>query len=130
MMNFNPHVHSVVPEGVFLQTGEFVGLPDAPMHRAEELWRERVFALLLDEHKIDEATAGSMRTWPHSGFSVDFSVRIEAHDQAAMSRLVGYISHCPISLARMITRPLRARLCTGPRMPGAGHSLSPVNRPL
>ena len=69
MMNFNPHVHSVVAEGVFLETGEFVALPDAQMHRAEEFWRERVFALLLDSHKIDEATAGSMRTWPHSGFT-------------------------------------------------------------
>ncbi|MBD3314860.1 MAG: hypothetical protein GF344_03675 [Chitinivibrionales bacterium] len=39
-----------------------------------------------------------------SGFSVDTSVRIEANDQAALSRLVGYISRCPISLARMITR--------------------------
>lgn len=45
-----------------------------------------------------------MRTWPHSGFSVDTSVRIESNDQAAMARLVGYIARCPISLARMITR--------------------------
>ena len=88
LLNFNPHVHSVVPEGVFLETGEFVGLPDAQMHRAEEFWRERVFALLLDSHKIDEATAGSMRTWAYSGYSVDISVRIEANDRAAMSRLV------------------------------------------
>lgn len=104
LLNFNPHVHSVVPEGVFLHTGEFVALPEAQMHRAEEFWRERVFRLLLDEHKIDEATAGSMRTWPHSGFSVDASVRIEANHQAAMSRLVGYIARGPVSLARMITR--------------------------
>jgi hypothetical protein len=45
-----------------------------------------------------------MKGWRHSGFSVDTSVRIEANDQAGMSRLVGYISRCPISLARMITR--------------------------
>jgi hypothetical protein len=31
-------------------------------------------------------------------------VRIEANDKAAMSRLVGYISRSPLSLARMITR--------------------------
>ncbi|MBD3316788.1 MAG: hypothetical protein GF344_13455 [Chitinivibrionales bacterium] len=28
----------------------------------------------------------------------------DADDQAAMARLVGYISRCPISLERMITR--------------------------
>jgi predicted secreted protein len=69
--------------------GEFGALRQVSMQRAEELWRERVFALLLDSHKIDEATAGSMRAWKHSGFSVDTSVRIGAHDQAGMARLVG-----------------------------------------
>jgi hypothetical protein len=29
MMNFNPHVHSLVAEGVFLHTGEYVSVPDA-----------------------------------------------------------------------------------------------------
>ncbi|MBD3239244.1 MAG: hypothetical protein GF331_01560 [Chitinivibrionales bacterium] len=52
--------------------------------RTEELWRERLFALLLDAHKMDEATAASMRAWKHSGFSVDASLRVEANDQAAM----------------------------------------------
>ena len=104
MINFNPHAHCVVPEGVFRDDGTFVPLPDAQTHKAEELWRERVFGLLLDAHKIDESTVGSMREWEHSGFSVDTSVRIEAGDQAAMSRLVGYIARSPLSLSRMVTR--------------------------
>ena len=74
-------------------------LPDAQLRKAEEFWRERVFRLLIDAHKIDEATAGSMREWQHSGFSVDTSVRIEANDQAAMSRLVGYISRPSVPFA-------------------------------
>ncbi|MBD3243516.1 MAG: hypothetical protein GF331_23195 [Chitinivibrionales bacterium] len=91
LLNWQPHAHCLVPEGVFLDTGEFVPLPDAQLRKAEEFWRERVFRLLLDSHKIDEVTAGSMREWEHSGFSVDTSVRIEANDQAAMPRLVGDI---------------------------------------
>ena len=63
-----------------------------------------MFALLLDTHKIDENTVGSMKGWRHSGFSVDTSVRIEGGDQAGMSRLVGYISRSPLSLARMVAR--------------------------
>jgi hypothetical protein len=43
-----------------------------------------VFALLIDEHKISEEIAGSLRAWKHSGFSVDNSVRIEAGDKAGM----------------------------------------------
>lgn len=35
LLSSNPHVHSEVAEGVSLETGEFVGLPDAQVHRAK-----------------------------------------------------------------------------------------------
>lgn len=104
LMNWHPHIHAVVADGVFDESGRFVALPDAQKHRADEFWQDRVFALLLDTHKLDESTVGSMKAWRHSGFGVDTSVRIAANDQAGMSRLVGYISRCPLSLARMVTR--------------------------
>ena len=62
---------------------------------------ERVFDLLLSEEKIDEEVVRSMRGWPHSGFSIDNSVRITADDTEGMQRLVSNISCCPFSLARM-----------------------------
>jgi hypothetical protein len=80
-----------------------VPIPDIWKHRAAEFWQERVFNLLLDEHKITEEIAGNMRGWKHSGFSVDNSVRVEGGDHAGMQRLVEYISRCPFSLARMIS---------------------------
>jgi hypothetical protein len=104
MMNWHPHIHAVAAEGVFTESAKFVAIPDVRTYRAERFWQERVFALLLDCHKLDEQTVGSMRAWKHSGFSVDTSVRIAAGDQAGMSRLTGYITRCPLSLARMITR--------------------------
>jgi len=61
-----------------------------------------VFRLLLDEMKINETVAASMRGWKHSGFSVDNSVRIEGGDHTGMPRLVEYIARCPFSLARMV----------------------------
>jgi len=104
LLNWHPHVHGVVAEGLFSASGEFMHIPDIFTQRAVEFWQERVFALLLDTHKIDENTVGSMKGWRHSGFSVDTSVRIEGGDQAGMSRLVGYISRSPLSLARMVAR--------------------------
>ena len=103
LINWNSHVHGIVPEGVFTESGHFVHIPDFFMHRAEEFWQERVFSLLLDEHKINEEIAASMRGWKHSGFSVDASVRIEAGDKAGMQRLIQYVSRCPFSLARMVS---------------------------
>jgi hypothetical protein len=69
-------------------------------------WRcrqDRVFALLLDSHKINNEIAASIRGWKHSGFSVDNSVRIERGDKAGMQRLIEYVARCPFSLSRMVS---------------------------
>ncbi|MCY2995272.1 MAG: transposase [Planctomycetota bacterium] len=44
----------------------------------------------------------NMRTWPHSGFSVDQSVFLPAGDGAGIERLVGYMTRCPFSLSRLV----------------------------
>ena len=89
---WHSHVHAIVPEGVFTESGDFVHIPDiwrrfevpgGGKHRAEEFWQERVFYLLLAEHKTNDEITGNMRSWKHSpssavallrrveGFSVD-----------------------------------------------------------
>ena len=44
----------------------------------------------------------NIRSWKHSGFSVDQSVRLEAGDQEGVQRLIQYFLRCPFSQARMI----------------------------
>jgi hypothetical protein len=70
--------------------------------RAVEIWKEKVFALLLEEGRIDLEVVAMINSWRHTGFSVDNSVRIEAGDEAGMQRRIEYISRCPFSLARMV----------------------------
>lgn len=103
LVHWHPHVHSIVPEGIFTENGHFVHIPDVWKHKADKIFADRVFAFLLTEHKINEETAGSMRSWKHSGFSVDNSVRIAKGDKAGMQRLVQYIARCPFSLTRMVS---------------------------
>lgn len=43
-----------------------------------------------------------MRTWQHSGFSVDQSVFLPAGDQPGIERLVRYMTRCPFSLSRLV----------------------------
>ncbi len=43
-----------------------------------------------------------MRSWKHSGFSVDKSVLIKADDRDALERLVQYFARCPFSLDRIL----------------------------
>jgi hypothetical protein len=103
LIHWHSHIHAIVPEGVFTENGHFVHIPDIWRHRAAEFWQERVFGLLLDEMKISDAVAASMRGWRHSGFSVDNSVRIEGADHTGMQRMIEYIARCPFSLGRMVS---------------------------
>ncbi len=103
LVHWHPHVHPIVPEGIFTENGHFVHIPDIWKHKAEKIFAQRVFDFLLAEHKINDEIVGDMRSWKHSGFSVDNSVRIERGDKAGMQRLVQYIARCPFSLTRMVS---------------------------
>jgi len=103
LIHWHAHIHAIVPEGVFTESGFFVHIPNIWQYRAAEIWQEHVFDLLLDECKITPDVAASMRGWKHSGFSVDTSVRIDGGDHGGMQHLVEYIARCPFSLARMIS---------------------------
>jgi len=102
LMGWHSHIHAIVSEGLFKRDGFFIRITRVDMERCAEMWRERVFDLLLREEKIDEEVVRTMRGWPHSGFSIDSSVRITADDTEGMQRLISYISRCPFSLVRMI----------------------------
>jgi hypothetical protein len=52
--------------------------------------------LLLAEGKITEEVVQNIRSWKHSGFSVDQSVRLEAGDQEGVQRLIQYFLRCPL----------------------------------
>jgi hypothetical protein len=103
LIHWNVHIHAILAEGVFTESGHFVSIPDIDTNRVEMLWRDRVFSLLLNENKINEEIIANMRTWRFSGFSVDNSVRIERGDTAGMQRLIEYIARCPFSLNRMVS---------------------------
>ena len=102
LINFHPHIHGLAPEGVLTESGYFVHIPYVCRLRAVEIWQEKVFELLINEGRIDLEVVAMIRSWRHTGFSVDNSVRIEAGDEAGMQRLIEYISRCPFSLTRMV----------------------------
>ena len=67
-------------------------------HAVADRWVENqtnnfgdLFKLLLDEGTITQEVVGQMRSWRHSGFSVDKSVALAAGDTAGLERLA--VSH-------------------------------------
>ena len=89
-------------DGAFAPDGTFVALPGLESEPFEKLWQRKVFELLLKRGKIDESLVTQMLSWQHSGFGVNFAVRLGAHDLAGRERLAQYMLRCPFSLDRMI----------------------------
>lgn len=52
--------------------------------------------------EIEPEVVENMRSWPHSGFSIDQSVFLPAGDAAGIERLVQYMTRCPFSLSRLV----------------------------
>jgi hypothetical protein len=102
LLHWHPHVHVLLTCGAFTTAGEFLELPELDLERLQTAWQEAVFALYLAEGKIEPEVIENMRTWPHSGFSVDQSVYLPAGDRAGIERLVGYMTRCPFSLSRLV----------------------------
>lgn len=71
LLHRHPHIHSLVTCGGFTPQGDFLEVPEFDIQRPHAAWREAVFALYLAEGKIEPEVVENMRTWSHSGFSVD-----------------------------------------------------------
>ena len=102
LLHWHPHIHVLITCGAWTPEGEFLELPEFDMERLLVAWQNAVFELYLAEEKIEPAVVENMRTWPHSGFSVDQSVYLPAGDQAGIERLVQYMTRCPFSLSRLV----------------------------
>ena len=77
-------------------------LPKGSTELLLKTWQTRVFKFLVAADKIDQSTEDQMRSWPHSGFSVDDSVCLAPGDTFGLERLAQYILRCPFSLARVV----------------------------
>ena len=88
--------------GAFTPEGEFLELPEFDMDSLLAAWQDTVFSLYLSEGKIEPEVVENMRSWEHSGFSVDQSVLLSAEDQEGIQRLVQYMVRCPFSLSRLV----------------------------
>ena len=108
-LNAHYHYHCCVLDGVFVAEGEAVvrfieaAPPDEAALEALQLRvRRRVLrsferAGLLEPHEVE-----AMLGWEAGGgFSVDASVRIEAHDRAGLERLIRYCARPSLALERL-----------------------------
>lgn len=67
----------------------------------EELFRHRVFKMLMKKGLLSEERVRLLRSWEDSGFNVNAAVRIDADDATGRENLVSYLIRAPFSMNKI-----------------------------
>jgi len=69
-LNYNPHLHGLVADGVFLPDGSFKPFEQLPLGAVTAQFCDRVLAELHKRELISDANVGQILSQKHTGFSV------------------------------------------------------------
>lgn len=101
LVNFHPHLHALVTDGVFSPAGWFFAFPRIDLDALERLFRHRVLEMLLRERRIDDTVIRKLLGWRHSGFSLHNDVRIGVHDADGRRAVSEYVLRSPFSQEKL-----------------------------
>ena len=99
LLNFHPHIHLLITDGVFYPDGTFDRFPSFDVSLIERLFRAELLRVLLGKDLICQDIVDNLLSWRHSGFSVHGDVK--AHDRDSAARLGRYMIRCPLVLERL-----------------------------
>ena len=95
------HFHVCVVDGVFEEVpGDVIFHPasaidETAVAQVQATLRSRILRAFVGRGLLESFDAKDMLGYQHSGFSVDAGVCIEAHDRAALERLLRYCARPP-----------------------------------
>lgn len=99
---WHPHVHALVADGLFTETGFFYVMPKVAIWPLAELFRASILTMLKDEGRLDDTLIKKIHTWRHnSGFSVHNEVRLQAGDAKGIENVTQYIIRNTFSLDKL-----------------------------
>ena len=99
---WHPHLHALVADGLFFESGYFYLMPKVDLHPLRELFRAHVLKMLKKEGIIDDAFVKMLMGWRHvSGFNVHNEVRIKPSDEKGIENLSQYIIRNIFSLEKL-----------------------------
>jgi len=109
-LGFNPHAHVLCTDGCFYGKGIFRVAQRLRPEALEEIFRHKVFKMLLCKGKITEDLVHMLMGWRHSGFNVFCGARIDPGDEGAIENLARYIIRASFSQERMTYIPEESKV--------------------
>ena len=120
MLNFNPHVHALVTDGVLQKGGGFLPLTQPDFAALEELFRCLVLAALVKAERLSEGFRDRLLTWHHSGFSVYGAQVVLPEESGRLAHLARYATRPPLAHQRVQRGPDKTYLLQVPPDPSTG----------
>jgi len=100
-LDFHPHVHALVADGLFTRDGVFHPLPPLPLKPLEELFRAHILKLLVALKLLPPERVQVLHSWKHSGFNVHAGEPVPPENKAQLEQLAQYILRNPFSVQKM-----------------------------
>jgi hypothetical protein len=115
-LDFHPHIHALVADGLFNRTAPgppaaptpagppnaaFLPLPEAPLKPLEDLFRAKVIHLLVEEKLLAPERVQVLYSWKHSGFNLHAGEKVPPEAKADLEDLAQYILRNPFSVEKM-----------------------------
>jgi hypothetical protein len=100
-INFNPHLHSLVADGVFDEQGVFHELGYLNLSKATEIFSHKVMKYLAREEVISDDVIENILSWKHSGFSVWQGGSVQPDDESHRLFLASYIDRAPVDNSKL-----------------------------
>jgi hypothetical protein len=137
LLNAHVHFHCVVVEGVFeadaaggARLHEARGVGPETVAEIQAHVRRRLLRAAARRGLLERQHAQAMGAWDHAGgFSLDASVRIEAHDRHGLERLLRYCARPAFALERLREIDPEHPVYESVK-PGPGGSVSLILTPL
>ncbi len=101
-VRWHPHLHALVADGLFLESGYFYVMPKTNLRPLREIFRALVLKMLKKEGLIDDDFIKMIMKWQHtSGFNVHNEVKIKPEDDKGIENLSQYIIRNTFSLEKL-----------------------------
>jgi hypothetical protein len=105
VLNVHPHCHCLASRGVWDAQGQWLPIPYIDTVAAEKLFAHKILHLLKSKGLLTDERIELLRSFRHSGFSVDASPTVWPQDTQGLERLCRYLLRCPVSLSRIHWTP-------------------------
>jgi hypothetical protein len=100
-LNFHPHIHAIATDGLFDRTGAFTPLSEAKLRPLRDLFRAKVYRLLVQRKLLSPALVHKFMQWKHSGFNLFRGDPVPGNHRAELQNLAQYILRHSFSVDKM-----------------------------